>query len=106
MPYPTELITPRLTLRRQSDFEPFALMSADADIMRYYPSTWTREQSDTFALRVRQLIDERGRGILGGRGASVASVHRLVGLHVPSHELPFAPYVEVVWLNPLGSRLS
>ena len=35
-----ELPTPRLLLRqwRPSDLEPFAAMSSDADVMRYYPA--------------------------------------------------------------------
>jgi RimJ/RimL family protein N-acetyltransferase len=57
-----KLLTPRLILRQwqQSDLEPFAAMNSDADVMRYYPAPWSREQSDAFAKRVMRLIDERG----------------------------------------------
>ena len=42
------------------DLAPFAAMNADADVLRYYSETWTKEQSDAFAQRVRRLIGERG----------------------------------------------
>lgn len=47
MLYPTELFTPRLIIRqwRPSDLEPFAAMNADAEVMRYYPETWTRNKA-------------------------------------------------------------
>ncbi len=64
MPLDTELLTPRLTLRQwqQSDLEPFALLNSDADVMRYYPAPWSREQSHAFAQQVMRVIDERGWG--------------------------------------------
>jgi len=96
---PIELPTPRLTLRqwRPSDLEPFAAMNADADVMRYYPETWTKEQSDAFAQRVMRLIDERGWGFWAVEERASCQFIGFVGLHVPSHELPFAPCVEVGW---------
>ncbi len=96
---PTELNTPRLTLRqwRQSDLAPFAAMSADAEVMRYYPETWTREQSDAFAERVMRLIDERGWGFWAVEERASGRFIGFVGLHTPSNDLPFAPCVEVGW---------
>ncbi|MCW5797006.1 MAG: GNAT family N-acetyltransferase [Nitrospira sp.] len=99
MPKPTDFLTPRLTLRqwRASDLEPFAAMNADADVMRYYPAMWTREQSDGFAERVRQLIEERGWGFWAVEERPSGQFIGFVGLHTPSNELPFAPCVEVGW---------
>lgn len=99
MSHPTELITPRLKLRqwRQSDFEPFAAMSADADVMRFYPAIWPRNKSDAFFQRVMQLIDERGWGFWAVEERESGQFIGFVGLHIPSHELPFSPCVEVGW---------
>ena len=95
----TELLSPRLTLRqwRQSDLEPFAAMNADADVIRYYPAIWTREQSNGFAERVRRLIDERGWGFWAVEEEASGLFIGFVGLHTPSNELPFSPCVEVGW---------
>lgn len=99
MPRPAELITPRLTLRqwRQSDLEPFAAMNADADVMRYYPATWSREQSDAFAQQVMRLIDERGWSFWAVEERESGRFIGFIGLHTPSNDLPFAPCVEVGW---------
>lgn len=99
MIHPTVLLTPRLRLRqwRSSDLEPFAAMNADAEVMRYYPSPWAREQSDAFAHQVMRLIDERGWGFWAVEERSSGQFIGFVGLHIPSHDLPFSPCVEVGW---------
>lgn len=65
--------------------------------MRYYPTPWTREQSDAFAQRVMRLIDERGWGFWAIEELASRQFIGFVGLHIPSHELPFSPCVEVGW---------
>ncbi|MCS6318349.1 MAG: GNAT family N-acetyltransferase [Nitrospira sp.] len=93
------LITPRLLLRQwqQSDLEPFAAMNSDADVMRYFPAPWSREQSDAFAQRVMRLIDERGWGFWAVEERASGRFVGFVVLHVPSDQLPFSPFVEVGW---------
>ncbi len=103
---PTELTTPRLKLRqwRESDLTPSAAMNADADVMRYYPATWTKEESDSFAQRIMRLIDERGWGFWALEERESRQFIGFVGLHTLSKDLPFAPCVEVGWrlTNPIG----
>ena len=43
--------TPRLILRgwREADYEPFAALNADPEVMRHFPATHTREESDGLA---------------------------------------------------------
>ena len=72
-------------------------MNSDADVMRYYPTPWTREQSDAFAQRVMRLIDERGWGFWAVEERASGRFIGFVGRHVPSDELPFSPCVEVGW---------
>lgn len=95
----TEIRTARLLLRqwRDSDLLPFAAMSADADVMRYYPAMWTKEESNAFALRVMRLIDQRGWGFWAVEERASGRFIGFVGLHTPSDDLPFAPCVEVGW---------
>ncbi len=72
-------------------------MNSDADVMRYYPATWSREQSDAFAQRVIRLIDQRGWGFWAVEERASGRFTGFVGLHIPSHDLPCSPCVEVGW---------
>ncbi len=80
---------------KESDFEPFAEMNSDPEVMRYFLEPATRSKSlDTFS-RIRKEIAQRGWGVWAveadGRFAG------MVGLHVPEWQLPFSPCVEVLW---------
>ena len=57
-----ELRTPRLSLRewRDSDREPYAAMNADPEVMRWFPSTQSREESDAGVDRFSAHHDEHG----------------------------------------------
>lgn len=94
-----ELETERLLLRqwKESDYPAFALMSADAEVMRYFPSVLTEEQSRHMADRCRGLIHQRGWGFWAVEVKTTAEFAGFIGLHVPSAELPFSPCVEVGW---------
>jgi RimJ/RimL family protein N-acetyltransferase len=106
-----ELRTERLLLRqwRPEDLEPFAAMNADPEVMRYFPSTHTRERSDAQARDIAYGIDERGWGlwaveVLGGvevvGGVEVldgAPFIGFVGLTECDFEAHFTPAVEVGW---------
>ena len=80
---------------KESDFEPFAEMNSDPDVMRYFLAPMTRSESlDTFN-HIGEEITQRGWGVwaveVGGIFAG------MVGLHVPEWQLPFSPCVEVLW---------
>ena len=105
-----ELRTPRLSLRawRDSDREPFAAMNADPDVMRWFPSTMSREQSDAGVDRFSAHHDEHGytawalEVVDSARGS--APFVGFLGLVRPTFDPPFAhedPCVEVGWrLDP------
>lgn len=94
-----ELRTERLLLRqwREDDLLPFAQLNADPEVMHYFPSSLTREQSDQLAHRAAQAIDERGWGLWAVEAVEVAPFIGFVGLAVPSFEAHFTPAVEVGW---------
>lgn len=84
-----------LRQRKDSDFEPFAEMNFDPEVMRYFLAPRTRSESlDTFTL-TREELAQRGWGVwaveVDGTFAG------MVGLHVPEWQLPFSPCVEVLW---------
>ncbi|HYG27251.1 MAG TPA: GNAT family N-acetyltransferase, partial [Caulobacteraceae bacterium] len=57
--------TDRLILRgwRDEDYQPFAALNADPEVMRHFPATLTRAESDAFADRNRRHIEEHGWGL-------------------------------------------
>lgn len=96
---PVELRTERLVLRqwRPDDREPFAAMGADPRVMEYFPSTLTREQSDTIADRIEAGIEERGFGFWAVEIPGAAPFAGFIGLSVPKFQTHFTPCVEIGW---------
>ena len=94
-----ELETNRLKLRqwRESDFQPFAIMNADPDVMKYYPNPLSTSESDAMANKIKRLISERSWGFWAVETISKGEFIGFVGLHIPTYELPVAPCVEVGW---------
>lgn len=100
---PALLASPRIQLRpwKDADREPFAAMVADPEVMRHFPATLTREESDAWVGRAMQKINERGWGFWAidylADGASAPTFAGFTGLNIPDPELPFGPCVEVGW---------
>lgn len=91
--------TARLKLHQwaSSDLEPFAAMSADAQVMEYFPSTLSRAESENVAKKCQSLIAERGWGVWALELLETSEFIGIVGLHVPSVDLPASPCVEILW---------
>ena len=94
-----ELRTERLLLRRwrQHDLEPFARLNADPEVMRYFPFTLTREQSDELAARIVHAIEHDGWGLWAVEVLGGPSFIGFVGLGTPNFDAHFMPAVEVGW---------
>jgi len=94
-----ELRTDRLILRRwrESDREPFARMNADPEVMRHFPSTLTRAQSDGFAARIERQFEERGYGPWAVEIPGEAEFIGFVGLLHHTFPAHFTPATEVGW---------
>jgi RimJ/RimL family protein N-acetyltransferase len=79
---------------RDEDREPFAALNADPEVMRYFPSTLTRAESDALVDWVSGLLEERGWGLWALEVDGVAPFVGFVGLNVPR----FMPdVVEIGW---------
>ena len=94
-----DLRTERLLLRqwREQDREPFAAMCADARVMKYFPSTLTREESDALVDRIEETFARRGFGLWAVEIPGVAPFAGFIGLTVPRFEAHFTPCVEIGW---------
>lgn len=95
----TTLRTDRLILRQwhDEDLAPFATLNADPEVMRHFPSTLTKEQSDALAERARHHLQQEGWGLWAVAVHDGASFIGFVGLARPSFEAAFTPCVEVGW---------
>ena len=94
-----ELTTPRLLLRqwRESDLEPFRVMCADEEVMKYFTSPLSMQESDQMAQRCQALIAERGWGFWAAEEVDSKQFIGFIGLHIPIAALPFSPCIEVGW---------
>jgi RimJ/RimL family protein N-acetyltransferase len=94
-----ELGTERLLLRqwREEDLEPFAALSADPEVMRYFPSTQTREQSDALARDFAHRIEQQGWGFWAVEVRGGPAFIGFVGLNRPSFDAHFTPALETGW---------
>ena len=82
---------------READLEPFAALSADPEVMRYFPAALTRAESDARAECARAEIAEQGWGFWALELAQPATLIGMVGLAELDFEAHFTPAVEVGW---------
>jgi len=96
---PPNLTTARLLLRqwKSSDYEPFAELNADPEVMRHIREPMTRAQSDGFATRIEERLETDGYGLWAVEVRESGTFVGFVGLAHQTFEAPFNPSVEVGW---------
>jgi ribosomal-protein-alanine N-acetyltransferase len=94
-----EIRTERLLLRgwRAADREPFAALNADREVMRHFPSTLSRAESDRLVAAIAEGWERHGLGLWAVEVASEGRFIGFVGLSRPSFKADFLPAVEVGW---------
>jgi RimJ/RimL family protein N-acetyltransferase len=94
-----EFSTERLRLRQWApqDREPFAAMNADPEVMRYFASVGTREESFRAIDVWQSELEERGWSNWAVEHLESRAFIGFVGLSIPRRALPFMPCVEVGW---------
>lgn len=95
----TPIETPRLRLRRwqDSDRAPFAGMSADAEVMEFFPYVLSRAESDALIDRIEAHWVEYGFGNYALEERSTGAFVGMAGLFDVFPEAHFAPSVEIGW---------
>ncbi len=93
------ITTSRLILRQwqATDVPVFVAMNQDPEVMRYFPGTLTREQSEGWAENCRALLEQQGWGLWAIELREHGEFIGFTGLHAPSIDLPFNPCVEIGW---------
>ena len=87
-------MSPMLRQWKESDFELFAEMNSDPEIVRYL-LPMTRSESLRVFGHIRNEITLRGWGVWAVEVDGIFA--GMVGLHVPECHLPFSPCTEVLW---------
>lgn len=72
-------------------------MCADPEVMRYFPTLLTFDESIAMAQRCQGLISMRGWGLWAAEEKQTGNFIGFVGLHIPFVQLPFSPCVEIGW---------
>jgi RimJ/RimL family protein N-acetyltransferase len=94
-----ELLTARLHLRQwqAGDLAPFAALNADPEVMRFYPRTLSRTESDALAMREHDHLAKRGFALWALEQRRDGAFLGFTGLAVPAFEAAFTPCVELGW---------
>lgn len=93
------IATPRLLLRtwRDSDREPFAAMNADSEVMEFFASTLTREQSSETVDRIMAHQRAHGFCFFAAELPGQAEFIGFIGISTVPFEAAFTPDVEIGW---------
>jgi RimJ/RimL family protein N-acetyltransferase len=93
------IVTPRLLLRpwRDSDREPFAAMCSDPEVMEFFPSLLTREESDDLIDQIEAHRRQHGFSFFAAEWVGRVPFVGFVGIAHVLFEAPFTPAVEVGW---------
>jgi len=92
------VVTERLILRpwELRDIDPFAALNAHPEVMRYFPATFTREETAAFVERVAALEDQ-GLGFQPVEERATGDLVGIVGMAPVKPEFPSAPATEIGW---------
>ena len=72
-------------------------MCADPAVMKFFPKTLGRPESDALADRHDNHIRKYGWGVWAVELKDSKDFIGMVGLNVPSADLPFSPCTEILW---------
>lgn len=91
--------TERLGFRHWSeeDLVPFAAMNASKEVMEFFPSTLTEDESKAMMTRLQDEIVAKGYGLWAVDIKSSKLFAGFIGLHEATFESEFTPCVEIGW---------
>ena len=95
----TMLETERLLLRTwtEADVVPFSLMNGDPQVMEYFPSTLSSEESLQLYQRITAFMENRGFGLFAVELKRSHEFMGFIGLNEPTFTAAFTPCVEIGW---------
>lgn len=93
------LETQYLILRQweKRDFPLYAELTSNKEVMKFFPKTLSREESDRAATKFMGLLLERSWGFWAVEEKKSQKFIGYAGLHAPQTKFPFSPCVEIGW---------
>lgn len=93
------ITTERLGLRhwKEDDFPPFAAMNKDEDVMRYYPSILSDEETVAMMERINGHFQTHGFGLFAVEKRDTKEFIGYTGFMIPRFQSFFTPCVEIGW---------
>lgn len=93
--------TDRLILRQwnKDDYQAYAELTSDSQVMRYFPSTLSTFESNDQADKIKNIISENGWGFWAVELKSTNQFIGFVGLHYQdkNNSIPNTPFIEIGW---------
>ena len=89
----------RLGVRNWSDadIDPMAAISADEEVMKYFPAVATYDQTAAFIKRMQDEFDERGYCYFAVDELSTNTFIGFIGISWKTFEADFTPCVDIGW---------
>lgn len=93
------LETDRLILRpwQESDHAAFIAMSADPEVMKYFPQPLTQAQSLAFIQQLSTIMQQNQWGFWAVELKQSGEFIGFIGLAEQTQQFPFSPCVEIAW---------
>ncbi len=91
--------TERLLLRQwqPQDSELFAAMNTDPEVMRYFPDTKSKQESEDSISYFKESIEQKGWGFWATEVRQSGEFIGFIGIHSPRGEFAFSPCIEIGW---------
>lgn len=91
--------TDRLIFRdwKNTDLELFINMNADKEVMKYFPDTLTRDESEDFFNLIKDEFVDRGYGLYAVELKDSGEFIGYIGFHLSTFKADFTPCVEIGW---------
>ncbi len=91
--------TERLILRswKDTDKAPFAEMNSNPEVMKYFPTPLSAEESNAFIDRINAEFDATGFGLYAVEIKDTEEFIGYVGFHRFAFDAPFSPNWEIGW---------
>ena len=95
----SSLESQRLILRpwQESDRSPFYQLNADPVVMRYFPKSLSRMESDQLLDKFQALIEQQGWGFWAVELKAEQCLIGMTGLHHQPDQFHFSPCTEMGW---------
>lgn len=91
--------TPRLILRnwQEDDLKPFRELNSDEEVMRYFPKTYSLEETDAFYRAIIKEFEEYNYGLYAVEIKESNEFIGFIGFHRATFEADFTPCIEIGW---------